>query len=128
MHKPKRFLGSILGVALATFLLPGISPSPHTLPFTSVFLAAMVFMIINQLIYSYPNDIRTAPAVMLLILGAIGIVQDALIWLLVSWLEGRIQSGLHVDGILTALLGGLIVRATVFALLALPSRRTQEAA
>ncbi|WP_327401938.1 hypothetical protein OG194_18510 [Streptomyces sp. NBC_01288] len=56
-----------------------------------------------------------------------GIVQDTPIWLLASWLSGKTQAGFHVDGFLAALLGGVIVRATVLFLLALgprPGERT----
>lgn len=49
----------------------------------------------------------------------VGIAQDTLIWLLVSWLGSDMEYGLHVDGFLAALLGGVIVRVTVLVLLAL---------
>lgn len=82
-------------------------------------LAGAVFLIANRLIYSYPDGIRTAPPVFLLLLGVVGIAQDTLIWLLVSWLGSDMEYGLHVDGFLAALLGGVIVRVTVLVLLAL---------
>ncbi|MFF5520719.1 hypothetical protein [Streptomyces coeruleorubidus] len=55
----------------------------------------------------------------MLLLGVVGIAQDTLIWLLVSWLGSDMEYGLHVDGFLAALLGGVIVRVTVLVLLAL---------
>lgn len=118
MDKRRRVLGTFLGVTLATVLLPGISTILDSPPW-EVVLAGAVFLILNQLIYSYPSDIRTAPPVLLLILGMVGIAQDTLIWLLVSWLGSDMEYGLHVDGFLAALLGGVIVRVTVLVLLAL---------
>jgi putative membrane protein len=127
MHKRSRILGTYLGVGIAAALLPGISPFAGN-PFWQVMLASIVFLIVNQLIHSYPSAIRTAPPAMLLILAAVGIVQDTLVWLLASWLSGQMDSGLHVDGFLTALLGGVITRATVLAALALGPQPTPEAA
>jgi putative membrane protein len=118
MYKRRRILGTYLGVGIAAALLPGISPVAGN-PLWQVMLAGVGFLIVNQLIHTYPSAIRTAPPVMLLILAAVGIVQDTLVWLLVSWLSGQMDAGLHADGVLTALLGGVIMRATVLAALAL---------
>lgn len=118
MYKRRRVLGTLLGVGLAAAVLPGISLVSEG-PFWQLFMATIGFLIVNQLIYSYPSAIRTAPPVMLLVLAAVGIVQDSLVWLLVSWLGGQMDAGLHVDGFLTALLGGVIVRAATLAAMAL---------
>lgn len=117
MYKRRRMLGSYLGVALAAFLLPGISQIVDDPPWSGI-LPGVVFLIVNQLIYTYPSAIRSAPPVMLLILAGIGVVQDTLVWLLVSWLCTQATHGLQVDGFLAALLGGVIVRATVLAVMA----------
>ncbi|MFJ2163188.1 hypothetical protein [Streptomyces sp. NPDC087856] len=82
-----------------------------------IVLGSCVFLVLNQLIYTYPGDIRSAPPILLLLQAAIGIVQDTLIWLLVSWLNSRMYLGLHIDGFLTALLAGTVVRVSVLALL-----------
>ncbi|MEU4653066.1 phage holin family protein [Streptomyces sp. NPDC023723] len=117
MYKRRRILGTYAGVTLATVLLSGITPIIDAPPW-EVVLASAVFLIVNQLISSYPDAIRSAHPILLLILGAIGIVQDTLLWLLVSWLSSTMDYGLHVDGFLTALLGGLITRVTVLAFMA----------
>ncbi|MEU9100283.1 phage holin family protein [Streptomyces sp. NPDC048361] len=115
-------VGSILvGVGVAT-LLPGISLREGSSPVLGFVLTGMVFAFINQLISCYPDDIRTSPPVMLLILGAAGILQDTLVWLLAEWVGGKLD-GFEVDGFLTALLGGVIVRAVTLVLLALKPRR-----
>ncbi|MEU6377528.1 phage holin family protein [Streptomyces sp. NPDC046909] len=121
MYQRRRILGTYLGVGLAAALLPGISPVDDG-PFWQTILACIGFLIVNQVIHTYPSSIRTAPPVALLALAAVGIVQDSLVWLLVSWLSGQMGSGLHVDGFLTALLGGAITRVTTLAVMALGPR------
>ncbi|WP_405645863.1 hypothetical protein [Streptomyces uncialis] len=75
------------------------------------------------MIYSYPNSIRTAPPVATLLLAVVGFVQDALAWLLVSWLASQMGFGVEVDGVLAAVLGGLVVRTVALAALALAPGR-----
>jgi len=127
MYKRRRALGAYLGTLLAAVLLPGIRPIDDNVAWAAL-LPALVFLIVNQLVSSYPSSIRTAPPVMLLILGAVGIVQDTLIWLLVSWIGSELESGLDVDGFLAALLGGAVVRLTVLALMAIGPQPAPEAA
>ena len=119
--KGRRILGTYLGVALAAALLSGIHALGDSRLFDAL-LAGIVFTVVNQLIYAYPDDIRGTHPIALLAFGAVGIVQDTLIWLLVSWLSGKMGDGLYVDGFPTALLGGVVVRASAFVLLALGPR------
>ncbi|MGW0830800.1 phage holin family protein [Streptomyces prunicolor] len=119
--KGRRLLGTYLGVALAAALLPGIHALGDSRLFDAL-AAGIVFTAVNQLIHAYPDDIRGAHPIVLLAFGAVGIVQDTLIWLLVSWLSGKMGDGLHVGGFPTALLGGVVVRASTFVLLALGPR------
>lgn len=123
--KGRRILGTYLGVALAAALLPGIHALADSRLF-DVLVVGIMFVAVNQLIYCYPDDIRGAPPILLLILGAVGIVQDTLIWLLASWLSGKMGGGLHVDDFPTALLGGVVVRVSTFVLLALGPRPVAE--
>jgi putative membrane protein len=78
MYKRRRILGTYAGVALAAVLLPGVTPVLDSMPW-EIILPGAVFLIVNQLIHSYPRAIRSAPPVMLAILAAIGIVQDTLV-------------------------------------------------
>ncbi|AZP19758.1 hypothetical protein EJC51_29035 [Streptomyces aquilus] len=127
MYKRRRALGAYLGVLLAAVLLPGIRPIDDNVAWAAL-LPALVFLIVNQLISSYPSSIRTAPPLMLLILGAVGVVQDTLVWLLVSWIGSELESGLDVDGFLAALLGGVVVRLTVLALMAVGPQPSPDSA
>ncbi|MFH8369331.1 hypothetical protein [Streptomyces sp. NPDC018031] len=124
MNKKRRMLGGYLGAAIAVAALPGITVESNV-AFASVILAGAIFVIVNQLVLSYPQDIRTAPPVMLAILGVVGVVEDTLIWLLVDWLGGRLDTGPYVDGFGMAVLGGLIARVTALLVLALPGGRTE---
>lgn len=127
MYKKRRVLGTCLGVALAT-LLPGVGLTTDDPSWMPIVLGSCVFLVLNQLIYTYPGDIRSAPPILLLLQAAIGIVQDTLIWLLVSWLNSRMYLGLHIDGFLTALLAGTVVRVSVLALLPFGPRPAKETA
>jgi putative membrane protein len=128
MYKRRRFLGTYLGVAAAAALLPGITSRLDDGAPWGVVLAGAVFVIVNQLIYTYPHAIRSAPPLALLILAVIGVAQDTLLWLLVSWIGAQLDYGLHVDGFLTALLGGLVVRAIVLVLISFGPQPEPETA
>ncbi|CAM5579927.1 phage holin family protein [Streptomyces xanthochromogenes] len=116
---------NFIGVGAAV-LLPGISLREGASPVLGFVLTGLLFFVVNQAIRCYPTDIRSAPPVMLLILGAVGIVQDTLLWLLAGWVGGKLD-GFEVDGFGTALLGGLVVRTVVLVLMALSPRRAEEA-
>ncbi|MER0448555.1 phage holin family protein [Streptomyces sp. NPDC006711] len=109
-----------LGVGAAT-LLPGISLREQSSPVLGFVLTGIVFVVLNQLISCYPHDIRSCPPVKLLVLGAAGILQDTLLWLLAEWVGG-LMDGFEVDGFGAALLGGVIVRTVTLALLVLKPR------
>lgn len=121
--KTLRVFGTIAGVSLAIGVLPGIGIGSAGSDVPAVIVASAVFIIVNQLIYSYPNSIRTAPPVATLILAVVGFVQDALAWLLVSWLADRMGFGVEVDGFLAVALGGVVVRTVTLGALALAPER-----
>ncbi|NUS29486.1 MAG: phage holin family protein [Streptomyces sp.] len=127
MYKRRRALGAYLGVVLAAVLLPGIRPIDDNVAWAAL-LPGIVFLVVNQLIYSYPSSIRAAPPIALLVLAAVGVVQDTLIWLLVSWISSQMDGGLHVDGFLAALLGGVVVRISVLAVMAVGPQPAPETA
>ncbi|MFG2113124.1 phage holin family protein [Streptomyces sp. NPDC048718] len=120
----RRKLGGALGVGIAVGVLPGISLGAETSDaFLSYGYAAVVLVILTQLIFIGPS--RRVPPLALLFFGALGFVEDALIWWLLSWLGPKI-SDLHVEGLGTILLAALITRAAT--LLASQLTRGGEAA
>ncbi|MGX2997825.1 hypothetical protein JNUCC64_26755 [Streptomyces sp. JNUCC 64] len=123
-----RVLGAVAGVLLTVQVVPGVSLLPFSPWPGALVTACSLFVIVNQLIYAYPQRIRTAPPPVTLVLAAFGVVQDTLIWLLVSYVSDQLGRGLTVDGFLPALLGGLIVRAVTLGFIALtPERRPVDA-
>lgn len=125
VNRKRRLWGSYLGVGLAVVLLPGVKF--HVAGTMSVLLAFvladLIYTVVNQLISAWPSDdVRETPSVILLVLGVVGVFQDSLVWLLISWATGQLGLQLGVSGYGTALLAGLISRAVVLAVMALPRR------
>jgi putative membrane protein len=134
VHKKARIAGALAGTAFAVALLPGLSvfrepwaPEPEGFQVVvSVFLTGAIVKFLATVIFAYPREIRSAPPAMTGLLGVIGIVQDALGLLAVSWLAGNFGVGVTADGFATCLLGGAIIRLTTLAALALPARAPGE--
>ncbi|MFI9745463.1 hypothetical protein [Streptomyces sp. NPDC052494] len=110
----RRRLGILVGVGLAGGSLPGITLGPETVDATlSLLVAAVVLTVLTQLVHVGPSG--RVPLPILGALGAVGFVQDALVWWLLSWLGPKF-SDLRVEGLATILLAALFTRATVLLL------------
>ncbi|MEU3746096.1 MULTISPECIES: phage holin family protein [Streptomyces] len=110
----RRRLGIFAGVGLAGGLLPGITLGAETVDAAfSLVVAAVVLTVLTQLVHVGPSG--RVPVPVLGALGAVGFVQDALIWWLLSWLGPKL-SDLRIEGLATILLAALITRATVLLL------------
>ncbi|WP_329017252.1 hypothetical protein [Streptomyces sp. NBC_00690] len=120
-QKQRRVLGLLAGVSVSVLVLPGIS-MPGGFSFAALVIPFALFVIFNQLVSVWPENIRTAPPLRVLLLATIGLVQDFLIWLLVSWVADTMDLSLAIDGVLPMVWGAFIVRLTALACLALPSR------
>ncbi|MGW4824412.1 hypothetical protein ACWEP4_37160 [Streptomyces sp. NPDC004227] len=109
----RRKLGALVGVCIAGALLPGITLGAEDVDVPlSLMVAALVVMLLTQLVYVGPSARVPAPA--LLAFGLAGFVQDSLIWWLLSWLGGKFAE-LEVEGFGTILLAGLITRVSILA-------------
>ncbi|MFD0063239.1 hypothetical protein [Streptomyces sp. NPDC056690] len=109
----RRKLGALAGVCIAGALLPGITLGAEDVDVPlSLMVAALVVILLNQLVYVGPSARVPAPA--LLAFGLAGFLQDSLIWWLLSWLGGKF-SELEVEGFGTILLAGLITRVSILA-------------
>jgi putative membrane protein len=113
-----------VALAAATWLLSGITLTGDTDGdrVVTLVVVAIVFGLVNAVVrpvvklLSFPFIILT--------LGLLIFVINALMLLLTSWLAGRLELGFHVDGFWTAVLGGLVVMvATWFLEILLPDDR-----
>jgi putative membrane protein len=116
-----------LALAAATYLLTGITLTAATSTdrALSLVLVAIVFGLVNAVVrpvvkfLSFPFIILT--------LGLLVFVINALMLMLTSWLSGQIGLGFHVDGFWSAVLGGLVVMVATWILeVLLPDGRRRD--
>jgi putative membrane protein len=116
-----------LALAAATYVLPGITLTAATSEdrAVSLLLVAVVFGVVNAVVrpvvkfVSFPFIILT--------LGLLVFVINALMLLLTSWVSGQAGLGFHVDGFWTAVLGGLVVMVATWILeVLLPDGRRRD--
>ena len=116
-----------LALAAATYVLPGITLTAATSEdrAVSLLLVAVVFGVVNAVVrpvvkfVSFPFIILT--------LGLLVFVINALMLLLTSWVSGQAGLGFHVDGFWTAVLGGLVVMVATWSLeVLLPDGRRRD--
>ncbi|MFI1863408.1 hypothetical protein [Streptomyces jumonjinensis] len=119
--KNRNLLGTYLGVAVAVGVLPGLAMEGGSFTGSALIVAGAVFVLLNQLIGTHPDEIRGSSPRRLLRLAAAGTAQDSMILLLISCLAAEFGLGLLTDDLMTVLLGGLIVRAVTLAVLAVPT-------
>ncbi|MFL6133374.1 MAG: phage holin family protein [Nocardioidaceae bacterium] len=112
-----------LALAVATGLLPGITLTGVTKgdQVVTLVLVALVFGVVNAIVR--PVVMLLSIPFIILTLGLLIFVINALMLLLTSWLSGQLGLGFHVDGLVTAILGGVIVAVATWILeRLLPSR------
>jgi putative membrane protein len=105
-----------LALAAATWLLGGITLTAASggERAATLLLVAVVFGVVNAVVrpvvtfLSFPFIILT--------LGLLIFVINALMLLLTSWLAGQVGLGFHVDGFWTAVIGGLVVMVATWIL------------
>ena len=105
-----------LALAAATWLIAGISLTGATPGdrVTALLLVAVVFGIVNAVVR--PVVKLLSLPFLILTLGLLIFVINALMLLLTSWLSGQLGLGFHVDGFGSALLGGLVVMVATWVL------------
>jgi putative membrane protein len=117
-------LVNALALATATWLLPGITLTGSTDSdrVLDLVLVAVVFGVVNAVVRPVVK-LLSLPLI-LLTLGLLVFVINALMLLLTSWFAGELGLGFHVDGLWTAILGGLVVMVATWVLeLVLPDGR-----
>jgi putative membrane protein len=111
-------------LALATGLLDGITLTGATQAdqIVTLVLVALVFGVVNAVVRPVVK-LLSLPFI-ILTLGLLIFVINALMLLLTSWLSGQLGLGFHVDGFFTALVGAVIVAVATWVLeLVLPGDR-----
>ncbi|HEY1966904.1 MAG TPA: phage holin family protein [Pseudonocardia sp.] len=87
----------------------------------TLIVVALIFGVVNAVIKPIVKTVGCA--FYLLTLGLIGLVVNALLFLLVGWIAGRIGLPFQVDGFVPAFLGAILVAVVGFVLhLIIPDR------
>lgn len=122
-----RLLANAAALAIATFLLSGISLTADTTgdKVLALLVVALIFGVLNALVKPL-FTLVTAPIV-LLTLGLFLLVINACIMLLTSWISEKVSLGWHVEGFWTALFGAVIVSIVSFVLNAFVPDKNERA-
>jgi putative membrane protein len=104
-----KLLVNAVALAIATWLLAGITlrGSSTTARIVTLLVVAAIFAVINSFVRPLAK-LLSLPFIVLT-LGLLIFVINALMLLLTSWISGRLDLAFHVDGFWTALVGSLIV-------------------
>ncbi len=110
-----------LALAAAAWLLDGIRLTGQN-QVLHLILVALVFGVVNAVVRPVVS-LLSLPFIVLT-LGLLVFVINALMLLLTSWISGQIGLGFHVDGFWTALLGAIVITVATWLLeLVLPDGR-----
>ncbi|MDR1767252.1 MAG: phage holin family protein [Propionibacteriaceae bacterium] len=120
------FLASAAALAVATYLLPGITAQGDNWQEKSITVlgVAVLFGLVNAIVKPLFKFVA-APLVMIS-LGLFLLVINACLLQLVAWLAGQLGIGWQVDGWGSAFLGALIVSVVSFILNAFIKRRGED--
>lgn len=104
-----RLAVSALAVWLATLIVPGIDVTADSTGGTigTVVLVALIFGVINAILKPIIKVVGCAFYV--LTLGLIALIVNGLLFLLTSWISGKLDIPFHVDTFWHAVLGALLV-------------------
>jgi putative membrane protein len=108
-----------LALAAATWLLSGITLTADTegARVVTLVLVALVFGVVNAVVRPVVR-LLSLPFI-IITLGLLIFVINALMLLLTSWLSRQLGLGFHVDNLWSAILGGLVVMVATWILEAL---------
>ena len=104
-----RIASTAAALWISTLILSGITlDTPSTLKkIGTVLLVAIIFGVVNAVIRPIVKTVGCA--FYILTLGLIAVVVNGALFLLTSWIAGKLTLPFHVNGFLTAVLGALIV-------------------
>lgn len=104
-----KLLGNAVALAIATWMLSDITLSGSTTSrrIITLLIVAVIFGIVNAIIKPVLK-LLSLPFI-ILTLGLLLFVINALMLMLTSWISGKLDVPFHVEGFGTALLGALII-------------------
>src|ERR1700733_11105961 len=122
-----RVLASAAALAVATAVVPGIELQTASLGSKILTLigVALIFGVVNAVLKPI---VKTVGCVFyVLTLGLIGLVVNALLFLLTSWVAGKLHEPFHITGFWPAFWGAIIVGVVSWLLsLTLGERRHEK--
>ena len=104
-----RLLITAAALFVATALVPGIQLQAGTTlaKVTTLVVVALIFGVVNAVLKPI---VKTVGCVFyILTLGLIGLVVNALLFLLTSWVAGKLHQPFHITGFWAAFWGAIIV-------------------
>jgi putative membrane protein len=104
-----KLLGNAVALAVATWLLSDITLSGSTTgrKVLTLLVVAVIFGVVNAIVKPVVK-LLSLPFI-ILTLGLLLFVINALMLMLTSWISGELDVPFHVEGFGTALLGALII-------------------
>jgi putative membrane protein len=119
-----RVVVNALALAVATWLLADITVGSGTRSdqLVTLLLVAVIFGLVNAVVRPVVK-LLSLPFI-ILTLGLLIFVINALMLLLTSWLSKQLGLGFHVDGFFTALVGALVISIVTWVVeIVLPDRK-----
>jgi putative membrane protein len=109
-------LVNALALAAATWIMGGITltDSSRSDQLLTLIGVALVFGVVNAIVRPIVN-LLSLPLI-ILTLGLMIFVVNALMLMLTSWISGKLDLGFHVDGFWTALGGALVITVATWLL------------
>ncbi len=104
-----RLLANAVALAVATWLIGGITISGATTgrKILTLLIVAAIFGLVNAIVKPIAK-LLSLPFI-ILTLGLLLFVINALMLMLTSWISGQFEVSFHVDGFVAALLGALVI-------------------
>ena len=122
-----RLLITAVALFVATAVIPGIQLLAGTTleKVTTLVVVALIFGVVNAVLKPI---VKTVGCVFyILTLGLIGLVVNALLFLLTSWVAGKLHEPFHITGFWPAFWGAIIVGVVSWLLsITLGERRHEE--
>lgn len=122
-----KVLVNAVALWVCTLLITGIElgGSAHSTRIATLIVVALIFGLVNAVLKPLIRTVGCAFYV--LTLGLIGLVVNALLFLLVGWISGKLGLPFHVAGFWPAFWGAIVVAIVGFILhLVIPDRFDRE--